>query len=493
MAKRITRYLTVLLTLGVLLCGTAQAVGVEQIQVSLPRVDVYLHAETEPLQELRQEEITATLNGKALEVEDFQPSDQGIFYIFMLDVSKSIPTGHLEAAKQAVRDTCENLREQDKLALLTFGSDVKVLSNGDEERAAVLEKLDALACTDNHTKFYDAMDTLVEMATQVTDMRRIAVVMSDGIDDTDAGMSQAALENVLQQSGIAVYALCIDTAPPSSMAQFQSFIRLSGGELYPYGAQNAERVLSQLLDRLDNVWMLQLLCTAPQEAPGAVPLEIRLGTISTVTAELEPDYWVPDETPPYVTAASLDAAAHAVTVSFSEPVEGGADVVCYALTDSRDQPLEIDSIAYVGVDRRTVRLIVPQLDGAAAYNLSVSGPVDLSAGKNPLISYHAALGAELMGVEPETETPTEAPRQETAADLKAELRNLVLLTILALAAVAGLIVLILRFHGSGEAPAKSAKPVKKRTHKLEPSTKARKKDHSAVKFIFAEDETKKEK
>lgn len=449
MGKRFISALVCALTLTALLCGVAGAVETEQIQVSMPRVDVYLHTDGEALDTLPLEQISATMNGAAMEVESFQPSDQGIFYIFMLDISRSIPAEHLAAAKEAVHHACDGLRPQDKVALLSFGNSVNVLCDGSEPVETVLTKLDALSCTDDNTQFYTAMDTLVEMAAKGTDLRRIAVVFSDGIDDTDAGMSQAELENVLLQSGIAVYAMCIDTAQPQAVDSFRSFIRLSGGELYTFGASDGSAVLEELLGRLNNVWLLQLLSTSETEG-GQVSLHIQFGSLAEVNATLESAYWTADITAPYVTGVTLDAAAKTVTVTFSEPILNGEELSGYVLTDSAGTAVNIASAAYARSDRRSVRLTVPEVGAAGTYTIQISGQKDLSKNHNLLTAYQGTLSG---GGAPEGDNPAPESAVQTATKeaLARELRKLILLTVGAIAAVAGLIVLIVLMHRRSDA------------------------------------------
>ena len=85
-----------------LLTTCAGAVSLEQVQPVMPRIDVFVHDGDTPLETLAPEDISATLDGVPLRVEALQPSDQGIFYVFMLDISRSISEGHLTAAKDAV-------------------------------------------------------------------------------------------------------------------------------------------------------------------------------------------------------------------------------------------------------------------------------------------------------------------------------------------------------------------------------------------------------
>jgi Mg-chelatase subunit ChlD len=457
MRKRFLNVLLCTLLLCLLFCGAANAVEIEQIQVSMPRVDVYLHTDDPALQALTADQISATMGGTAMEVESFQRSDQGIFYIFMLDISRSIPTEHLESARQAVHQACAGMRPQDKVALLTFGNSVNVLSDGSDSVETVLSKLDSLACTDDNTQFYTAMDTLVEMATKVKDMRRIAVVFSDGIDDTDAGMSQAELENVLQQSGIAVYAMCIDTSSAQNVESFRSFINLSGGELYTYGGSNAPTVLTQLLDKLNNVWMLQLLSTAETEQSGQIPLHIQFGTLAQADAQMESSYWLPDESAPYVTGVTMDTDTHSIVVSFSEPVTGGDDAGCYVLTDSAGTVLQPSSITYVGADRRSARLIVTELAATGSYKLQVSGQEDLSPSHNKLKPYEQTLTGAQAG-ESGTAAP-QVPDQTDDGSLRQELTVLLLSTLGGIIVVALLIVLIVRAdkRRGGDSPMSFAK------------------------------------
>lgn len=439
MAKRIVGYLAFVLALCALLCLSAGAISPEQIQVSLPSVTVYVHAEDSDLSQLSTDQITASLGGKALQVEGFRPSDQGIFYVFMLDISRSIPESHFQAAKQAIKKVCASLRPQDRLALISFGNSVTVLSAGDEPVSDTLTKLDALARTDNRTKFYDAMDTLVKTVSQATDLRRIAVVVSDGIDDTDTGMSQGEMENVLKQSGIAVYALCTDAAAQKDIDNFRSFIRLSGGELYPFGPNNAQAVLDQLVEKLGNVWMLQLLLNETLETPSSVPLHVDFGGLGQIDADLEPDYWLPDQSSPYVTSVDTDSAALSISVSFSEPVKEADALSCYQLTDQRGQTVKITDAAYISSDRRAVLLTVPSLQAAGVCVLNISGPVDLSDNQNPLIPYQCTLGTEAVS---SSSAQSSSSLQDDAVSVQHELRNLLLGAGAAVAAVIIGIVLI---------------------------------------------------
>ena len=266
---------------------------VEQVQVDVPLVNAYVYSEGKDLSRVRPEQVQAKLAGQELKVLSCQQqkkTKQGIFYAFLLDVSASIPQEDLEGAKNAIEQVAEDMRSQDQLAVITFGDKVTVISDGSAPVEDTMKKVKALRATDQTTKFYSAMDKLVKVSQKVSNKRRVAVVVSDGIDDTDAGMSQEELEEILVQSGIAVYGMGIGKNKALS-EKFGKFLRISGGELYPFTAESADAKLKSLIRRVSSVYRLSM------EFDGKVPkgddlkLAVSIPGTGSFTAMLDSAYW----------------------------------------------------------------------------------------------------------------------------------------------------------------------------------------------------------
>lgn len=391
-----------------MLCGGASAVTVEQTQVCMPQIDVYMYEDDNDLAGVDKADITATLNGEPLNVRDFGKSEQGIFYVYMLDVSASIPAAHFAAAKQAVLDAWTRLRDQDSLALITFGNDVTLRLEGGESRSKVSETLDSLQNTDKNTKFFNAMDALIELVLKTEDMRRVAVVISDGIDDTDAGMTQEELENKLVRTGVSVSAMCIDTVSQAAMNQFGDFIRLSGGELYAFGPDSADSVLDTMLDRLDGGWHLELDAPTNIASGKEEPLSIDFGGGKTVDIPITPERWTPDDTPPRVDSVRYESDSNSFVVTFSEPVSGGDDAGAYALTDETGASVGIARI--VAEDGKTCRLMLSDpLREDATLTLTVSGLRDVSMEQNEMVGYSETVRSGAAAPEQTGEAAGEMP------------------------------------------------------------------------------------
>jgi len=285
MLRRIGAALLVLTALLASLASSALAVAVEQVQTQFPKIDVYVYEDGTDFSALAASDVSAALDGKSVTVESFAPSDEGIFYIFLLDISGSIPAAHFNAVKQAILTMRGGMRAQDRLAVIAFGDKVRTLLTGGESLKAVSAALDPLVCTDKTTAFYDAMNAAADLVLKTGNERCVAVVVSDGINTASGGMTQEQLETKLRQNGVAVNALCVDTAKPADVQKFTDFIHASGGELYSFGGNNAGTVLSDLTGRLNEGWVLGLDasgCTGT----GTAQLHVNFGKLASVDADV---------------------------------------------------------------------------------------------------------------------------------------------------------------------------------------------------------------
>lgn len=326
-----------------LLTPLASAVSLEQIQPVMPQIDVYIRDGDTALDTLTTEDISASLDGTPLQVTLMEPSEQGVFYIFMLDISRSISEAHLTAARQAVMNTYQQMGQADQLALISFGNDVNVLLQGNESADQVQAALDTIHSTDNNTRFYDAMNALVETASSQSDMRRVAVVVSDGVDDTDAGMTRDQLIDVLHQSGVAVYAMAVDSAAEETRNQFREFIQVSGGDLFTFSPANAMETLDQLQNSIDEIWHLQLQAQSNIADGLEHKLDIQFGELDSLAVDVRPTRWTPDNTPPYLVSSTPDFTNGTVTLVFNEAITNLSDAQNYALKQAsgKDVPFSI--------------------------------------------------------------------------------------------------------------------------------------------------------
>lgn len=457
-----------------LLTVSAGAVSLEQVQPVMPQIDVYVRDGDTALESLTTDDITATLDGTPLEVSLLEPSEQGIFYVFMLDISRSISESHLAAARQAVMDTYQQMGENDQLALLSFGNEVNVLLEGGESATEVQAALNTIHSTDNNTCFYDAMDTLVKTASSQSDHRMVAVVVSDGVDDTDAGMTREELVDVLQQSGVAVYAMAVDSSPKESIKQFQDFIQISGGDLVTFSPGNATEQLASLQSSIDEIWHLQLQSSSNNADGQEHALNIQFGDLDTLDVNIRPTHWTPDETPPHLVSATRDPIINAITLVFSEAMGNLDDSQCYALKDAsgKDIPFTVTV-----TDASTVVLQCSDLADDADCTLELHDLKDSSMEANAIAPYSTVL----------TGTQT-APAGQDSEEEPAEKNNLLKFLLPAagilLAVLLLIVVLVIKRRRNPAAKAEKGPKAPKKGKMKMPSSKK-----SGVTFVFENEDS----
>ena len=441
----------------------AGAVSLEQIQPVMPQIDVYIRDGDTALDTLTAEDITATLDDTSLRVTLLEPSEQGVFYIFMLDISRSISEAHLVAARQAVMNTYQQMGQSDQLALISFGNEVNVLLQGNESANQVQAALDSIHSTDNNTRFYDAMNALVETASSQNDMRRVAVVVSDGVDDTDAGMTRDELIEVLRQSGVAVYAMAVDSAAEATRNQFREFIQVSGGDLFTFSPSNAMETLDDLQSSIDEIWHLQLMAESNVADGLDHNLNIQFGELDNLSVEVRPTRWTPDSNPPYLVSSTPDSANGTVTLTFNEAIANIDDPQCYTLTDASGKEVPFSILSF---DATQVVLQSSEQKNLAECSLSLKDLKDASMEANVLAPCTTQI-ANAQGSDPSTGSADEQ------ADANGDLMQLLLPVGGALVLVILLVALLL------------AKKRGKTT-----TTKKAKKEKSAtpVNFIFENDD-----
>ena len=366
--------------------GTAAALTVEQVKEQMPRLNLFFYEDDYDLSGLTAGEIQAWLGEEALAVQRFCPAAEsgvGAEYVYMLDISGSMPDAHFAAAKELILSQAEALGEQDSLSVITFGDTVTL------HRALSFQEAEALLAgtqnRDSTTHFYAAMDRLLEYAAGDKLRRTVAVVFSDGVDDTDAGMTRQELEQALQGEGVSISALCIDTAGQAAVDDFGAFVRATGGDIYLYNARTAQEVHAQLQARLGQCWYLELASGSNIADGSAAILRIHLGDAVAADIPVTLTAWQPDETAPAVTAAGYDPDGSSIRVWFSEAVLGAGDPAAFTLTGPDGSPVALTGAKYQEEAGSFFTDLLPEsIPASGTYTLTIRGVTDASMEKNPL-------------------------------------------------------------------------------------------------------------
>jgi VWFA-related protein len=166
---------------------------------------------------MRESDFTVWENGIERRVTNVAPANEPFNLVLLLDVSGSIEE-RMDFIRKAARDFLRTTSPQDKISIISFRDDIKVISDFSRDRELLSRKLDEIDAGGG-TALYDALGyVLSEQIKRLKGERTAIVVMSDG-DDNKSFLPFPAILDALSESGALVYPLYVPSGliPESSV------------------------------------------------------------------------------------------------------------------------------------------------------------------------------------------------------------------------------------------------------------------------------------
>jgi hypothetical protein len=330
----------------------ANALLIDQTSVTMPSIQAYVRIDNGAGFEARN--IIASLDSTPLQVRSILPNaadEKGVLYFFLVDVSTSISYNQIAATKQALKDFRYSLGENDRMVLISFGQDIDIMLNGTEDVPTAEATIDQLVPNENATLLYDAINTAIEMSTSKDGeypTRKVAFVISDGVDYNEGGYTRDELLSRLHQGSLPLYALGFDSGEKAYLDSFGELARESGGQIAVVSSRDMASRLFEFNGYLRAYSLISLEGPDNIVSNQAQMLTIRM-VFGSKTIEksiaVEVREWIPDETAPVVTLIEqLDDRR--IRIDFSEPLLGADDPAHYVVKDSEGTSLVLQSVKY---------------------------------------------------------------------------------------------------------------------------------------------------
>jgi VWFA-related protein len=165
---------------------------------------------------LRKQDFTVLESGRAREILAVEPVTAPFNLVLLLDVSGSVEN-YVDFTRKAARNFIGTIDRQDRIAIVAFNEDVKVISNFTTDRARLSASLDSFDAGGG-TAYYDAIAyTLVDTLRPLKGERTAVVILSDG-DDNRSFLPFASLLGSIQESGALIYPLYVPSGLVASSA-----------------------------------------------------------------------------------------------------------------------------------------------------------------------------------------------------------------------------------------------------------------------------------
>jgi VWFA-related protein len=159
---------------------------------------------------LRKEDFRIWEDDVEQDVAFFASVDKPFSVVLMLDVSPSTQF-RLEDIQEAATAFVNQLRPDDKVMVVSFSAEVKVLSDFTTDRGK-LERAIYRAHTDSGTSIYDAVDSVINNYLNRTSGRKAIVLFTDGVDTTSGNASYESTITDAQELDALIYPVQYNTA-----------------------------------------------------------------------------------------------------------------------------------------------------------------------------------------------------------------------------------------------------------------------------------------
>ncbi len=131
--------------------------------------------------QLQREDFLVYEDGVLQQIDAVAPSEAPFNLLLLLDVSGSTQS-YLPMMKQAAIDFTRQIKANDRIALATFNSSVRLIQDFTNDRAAAANAIQMIQAGGG-TAFYDALTACIDQYMRDVEGRSAIVVFTDGVDN----------------------------------------------------------------------------------------------------------------------------------------------------------------------------------------------------------------------------------------------------------------------------------------------------------------------
>jgi Ca-activated chloride channel homolog len=180
---------------------------------------------------LRQEDFRILEDGVEQRVAYFAPVEQPFTVALVIDTSGSTRF-KLEDIHDAAVAFLDQLRPADRVIVISFDDDVRVLSEATNDRNALRNAI-RRTHTGNGTRLYDAVDLVIRQQLSRVQGRKAVVLFTDGVDSSSKHASYQSTLEEAQELDAMIYPIQYDTYTDVGAGGGGSWPGGGGGGGYP--------------------------------------------------------------------------------------------------------------------------------------------------------------------------------------------------------------------------------------------------------------------
>jgi tight adherence protein B len=249
-----------------------------------PKVVLTISLAPEPSPEaLPKEAFRLRANGKGVENFEVSPiaqTRQPVGIVLALDSSGSMKGKPLFDAKDAARVFIDEMKPQDRIAIIGFSTTPQLLTGFTSDKLALYEALEKIQA-DGETAFYDALYLALETGAQEKLSQQNIIILSDGRDTRSTHTAAEIVDGAASQD-VAIFAFGL-TSPEFQEAPLREVSETTSGRFsLVTDSQSLAGFYSQLAKELHNQYQITYTSQAETEK---IDLQVEIRTASGLLKE----------------------------------------------------------------------------------------------------------------------------------------------------------------------------------------------------------------
>lgn len=169
---------------------------------------------------------------ESVTVSSLEESETPVETIILIDNSLSIKKETRPLVTQAVKGIIENRKEGELFTLATFSDKIEYIITESRDYDVVTRLIDTIEYTDQETYLTDVLyDLLKELAEKKDGAFRKIIVISDGVDSKEIGITKEELREEMKNTPVPIFSVGCPTGNNNEeLKEMFALSRISGGD-----------------------------------------------------------------------------------------------------------------------------------------------------------------------------------------------------------------------------------------------------------------------
>lgn len=192
---------------------------------------------------LKSEDFTLLENGEQQSIAYFETAEKPFTVALLLDTSASTHF-QLDEIKAAAIAFAKQLRPQDRVLVVTFNSEVLLLTEATNDVNLMEAAIEEYANTGTATRLYDAVDLTIHERLNRIKGRKAIVLFTDGVDTASQQATYQSTLDQVQELDALIYPIQYDTTDYLQAMQGAGAVTVTTTQQGPFGITTSKQTYS---------------------------------------------------------------------------------------------------------------------------------------------------------------------------------------------------------------------------------------------------------